>query len=435
MIKKSFFGLAKQRLEYEALETVLPEPETISVSKNITLLIRSSDKPNTLQKDILPKKGDKVKTGQKILLSEKSNEYAISSVTGTVSSISPFIGNFGEFFTAITIEIKNVEEIDNNFSNISKPPTLDMAKNFLLHSPGKPRFDLLSNPDTPISKLVVCVMDSDILMTTNQHVLKTNITDIKKGIDILKTIAKVDDIVIVSPRHLMHEASVLNATVKVVDLSYPSVLPKMIMKNLLNNPVPLEKTCEELGVCFISAEAVASIGKAFDSGHIPFLKTLTLVKKDGSKTTISARIGTPIKDIFNTFNITINKQDRIIFGGPMTGYCVYSEDHPVEPDTDAIIVQEGKNISHVSDYPCINCGECVRICPSKVPVNMLVRFLEAGLYEEAAGSYDLYSCIDCGLCSYVCVAQIPIFQYIKLAKYELDRMQSDQENSAEEKNA
>jgi len=54
-------------------------------------------------------------------------------------------------------------------------------------------------------------------------------------------------------------------------------------------------------------------------------------------------------------------------------------------------------------------------------VNMLVRFLEANQYEEAADNYDLYSCIECGLCSYVCVSKIPIFQYIKLAKYELER--------------
>jgi len=53
---------------------------------------------------------------------------------------------------------------------------------------------------------------------------------------------------------------------------------------------------------------------------------------------------------------------------------------------------------------------------------MLVRLLEAGHYEEAATSYDLHSCIECGLCSFVCVARIPIFQYIRLAKYELDRI-------------
>jgi electron transport complex protein RnfC len=54
-------------------------------------------------------------------------------------------------------------------------------------------------------------------------------------------------------------------------------------------------------------------------------------------------------------------------------------------------------------------------------VNMLVRYLEASQYENAADNYDLYSCIECGLCSYVCVSKIPIFQYIKLAKFELER--------------
>ena len=62
------------------------------------------------------------------------------------------------------------------------------------------------------------------------------------------------------------------------------------------------------------------------------------------------------------------------------------------------------------------------MCPARIQVNLLVRFLEAGLYEEAARSYDLASCLECGLCSYVCVSKIPIFQYIRLAKYELERM-------------
>ena len=55
---------------------------------------------------------------------------------------------------------------------------------------------------------------------------------------------------------------------------------------------------------------------------------------------------------------------------------------------------------------------------------MLVRFLEASQYEEAADNYDLLSCIECGICSFVCVSRIPIFQYIRLAKYELDRVEA-----------
>ncbi len=66
----------------------------------------------------------------------------------------------------------------------------------------------------------------------------------------------------------------------------------------------------------------------------------------------------------------------------------------------------------------------MRTCPAKIQVNLLVRFLEAGQYEEAADNNDLYSCVECGLCSFVCVSMIPIYQYIKLAKYELERAQT-----------
>jgi Na+-translocating ferredoxin:NAD+ oxidoreductase subunit C len=196
----------------------------------------------------------------------------------------------------------------------------------------------------------------------------------------------------------------------------------MIIKDLFGQVVPAGKKPENLGYCFMSAEAVASIGTAVSTGKIPTDKILTLIRKDGSTTLVSVRIGTPVSEVFKAGNITVNDKDQVIFGGPLTGSAIYSEDHPIMPDTDAIMVQDKDNIPFVSDYPCVNCGECVRICPARIQVNMLVRLLEPGHYDEAASNYDLHSCIECGLCSFVCVARIPIFQYIRLAKYELDRI-------------
>jgi electron transport complex protein RnfC len=156
-------------------------------------------------------------------------------------------------------------------------------------------------------------------------------------------------------------------------------------------------------------------------------KVVTLVDKKGNRHLLEARVGTPIADIFAAYKIVLNDQDRIIFGGPMTGSAIYSDLWPVRPDTDAIMVQDRQDIILSSDYPCINCGECIRICPANIPINMLVRFLEARQYEDAAARYDLFSCVECGLCSFVCVSRIPIFQYIRLAKHELGLISAAEE--------
>jgi H+/Na+-translocating ferredoxin:NAD+ oxidoreductase subunit C len=418
MIKRSFIGLIKPRLEYGSVADT-PSLKQIPTPKEITLL---SNCPFD-KKNLLFKKKATVKTGQKLLLYKESDEYVVSSVTGQVSSISSYTGDFGRSYTAITIEVADddEEEIDDEFKDISKDASLETIKNFLAFAPGNPPVKLFSDKDKSINTIVVCCADSDLLITTNRYIVKSDIDAIKNGLSILKAASRVNDIIMVASQNEMHELSTTGEKVKQVNDTYPSALPHLIMKDILGKVVPAGKNPEDIGVCFISAEAVASIGNAFNSGQLPVTKTFTLVNKDGSKSLVSARIGTPASDIFTALNITLNENDRIIFGGPMTGSSVYSEDHPVQPDTDAIIVQDRDDIPVISDYPCTNCGECIRICPANIQINLLVRFLETGQYQEAADQYDLYSCIECGLCSYVCVSGMPIFQYIRSAKYELDR--------------
>jgi len=419
MIKQSFFGLAKPVLEYDALDIREPEPTIIPVSKKVTLFI---DQAYNFKDSILFKTGDKVKTGQKLVYSESSNAYVVSTVTGTISSIAAFAGDYGKACTAVSIDVDDNEESDDQFKALIAEPTLDTAGNFLAGVPGNPCFNTFTDPEKSIHTIVICGVDRDLLMTTNQYVLKSNIDAIKSGVRILKEITGIEKILIAVPEHLSLEAAGSGAQVMTVDSEFPATLPHLMMPTLLGHIVPAGQSCADLGVCFISAEAVASIGTAFGKGRIPFYKTITFINKNGEQSLISARIGTPVSDILNAFDVTIKEKDRIIFGGPMTGSTVYSTDYPVQADTDAIMVQDLDTIPLVSDYPCINCGECIRICPANVPINILVRFLEAGEYETAADEYDLYSCIECGLCSFVCVSRMPVLHYIKLAKYELGRM-------------
>ena len=418
MVKKAFWGLSTSQINYEMLPVHLPETEKIPTPQRITLL---HPKNNALNVPSTLAIGDAVKTGEKLSLYPDQNDYVISPVTGTIAALSPYTGDFGKSYIAIAITPESNEIIDDTFQQQSQSPTLELLCEYLVGAPGNPPLSLLADSNGGINTIIIRGLDPDPTVATSQYIAQSRFNDLKKGIQILKQVASVRDIILITAGESVQGYGHIGAQVKGVKTTYPSALPHMVMKDVLGQVVPAGKTCEELGVCFITAEAVISIGSAFESGQIPTSKILTYIQKDGTRKIVETCIGTPIRDILEAYGETVNEFDRIILGGPMTGSAVYALEHPVQPDTDSIIVMDRDKAAYVSDYPCLNCGECVRTCPAQIQVHMLVRYLEANQYENAADSYDLHSCIECGLCSYVCVSKIPIFQYIKLAKYELKR--------------
>ena len=423
MIKKSFFGSGKPKLRYSRIDpnssmalTEIPPPEKIS------LVINASEGPSD---SVHTQVGDVVKTGQKVQPYENGTDYAVAAMTGTISQISQHTGYLGRPYLTLEITAEaEEEEWDEEFTEKGQTATTQTALSFLNQLPGSPNFPSLAVENQPPHTLVVQGNDKDLLVTTNQWFVVNEAGALDQGISLLKKMFNLEKIVLTVPSHLEAGVTCKDAEVKAIGTTYPDGLPKMIMSKTIGRTVPVGVTVEEMGVGFISAEAVVALAKAFDSGRIPVEKTFTVIGKDGTTHLCRARIGTRIKDILAHLNIETGQGDRIVLGGPLTGQSAYTDDMPIRCDTDALLVQAAHSIVMNSDNQCINCGECVRACPARMPVNMLVRVLDNGLYSTAAEDYDLLSCVECGLCSYVCVARIPVFQYVMLGKNEFARLQS-----------
>ncbi len=424
MIKKPFFSLGLPNLKYlvDHEQEVVKE---IAMPGKITLLLKF---PET--GDVIPKVGDEVKTGQKLKLTENSEDYVLSTVTGTITEISKYVGYLGQTYTSISMDAAKEDQWADETQKAVKDLGPANINEFLASLPGKPDFASLFKTDPPINTIVINGIDQDLGVMTNQFVVKTGIERLIEGIGHLKKVTRADRVIIIVPPGLESPANKTGAEVKVIKPIYPNTLAKMVMSHVLGKVVPAGMSCEELGVGFINAEALVALANVFSNGEIPVHKILTVIGKANAPLIVKARIGTPVKDILDTFEMQTDHEDRLIMGGPMLGTAIYSEDMPILPDTDAIMVQDKTQVTLNSDSQCVNCGECVKVCPAKVPVNMLIRVLGSGLFEEAAGEYDLHSCIECGLCNYVCIARIPVFHHIMLGKHEFARITTLEESNA-----
>jgi electron transport complex protein RnfC len=361
MVKKPFFGWGGPKLKYPVIKRDEKDSiREIPLPQRVSILL---DRPFSAFDNNLLKPGDNVKTGQRIVFSKEGEEYFISTVTGTVANI----GYTWRNYTSILIEDVREDRWDNWFKNVSDRDLIGNSIRFLRSLPGKPNFGGLINPTNPPNTIVINGIDEDLLVKTNQLSVINDPEGLAKGVVYLKEIVNAGRIVIIVPPELASDAGKCGAEVKVIDPLYPNALPKIVMKKVLNSVVPAGKTCEDMGVAFINAEAVIALARAFGKGEMPINKSVTFIGKDGESVNLKVRIGTPVKAILNHLNIITTHGDRLVMGGPMRGKSIHTEDMPVSYDTDAIIIQDRDQIIINEDIPCVNCGECVRACPANIP--------------------------------------------------------------------
>ncbi len=261
-MKRSFFSVTAPRLQVDSLPGVFPDPVRIETPREIMLLIEE-----TAEKEhaMMIQKGDPVKTGQKISLTPDSGAYAISTVTGTITHIEPFPGESGKQFTAVTVAVSKEADLDERFAAYCDTPSLKGAVDLLGCLPGSPTFEIFTDADKPIQTIVINAMDQDLFIITAQYALKAFYHELTQGIQHLKTITGVEHVVIAAPQDAIQGYGDIGASVISVGKGYPEGLPHLIAQRVIGHEIPVGKNFQDLGLAFLSVEAVASLGRSFQN--------------------------------------------------------------------------------------------------------------------------------------------------------------------------
>ncbi|MGO9612733.1 MAG: electron transport complex subunit RsxC [Dissulfurispiraceae bacterium] len=207
--------------------------------------------------------------------------------------------------------------------------------------------------------------------------------------------------------------------VMVVEVKYPQGAEKMLIKACIDREVPPRALPMDVGVVVQNVSTTIAVYEAVRYGK-PLIERVVTVTGEGilAPKNLMVKIGTPVSDLIEECGGLTSNSVKIISGGPMMGFALFSTAVPVTKGTSGILVLPEDSAPSEGFSSCIRCGRCINICPMGLMPSMLSVLSERGFYE-ATREYNLFDCFECGSCTYVCPSKRPIVQLVRLAKSQV----------------
>ncbi len=153
------------------------------------------------------------------------------------------------------------------------------------------------------------------------------------------------------------------------------------------------------------------LGHVAETG-LPQTETVVCVQGRNYKVVV----GTPVNALLEHAGLSVEAGDAIILGGPMRGFATADYMHGINKNTQSVVLIKKGTFAPVSHRQCINCGECVRHCPSRIMPSLITRYVEFREFEQCSVQH-ISACMECGLCTFYCPARRPMMQLIRLGKH------------------
>ena len=200
--------------------------------------------------------------------------------------------------------------------------------------------------------------------------------------------------------------------VKALQTKYPQGSERQLIYATTKRAINSAMLPADAGCVVDNVETLIAINNAVIHGK-PSIERVVTVSGDDVVNPGNYRVlfGTSHQELIDAAGGFKTEPEKVISGGPMMGFAMFTVDVPVTKTTSSILAFEKDEVSKHPESPCINCGRCVEVCPDRLVPSRLADYAkrhDSDMFEKWNGM----ECIECGCCSYVCPAKRPLKQSI-----------------------
>lgn len=350
-----------------------------------------------------------------------------SPVSGVVSDVTTTMIAGGRSVPAITIKNDHQSITCDPFGDVGGKSVDDIIRAAGIVGEGGAQFPTdvkYDVGDRPIHTLIINGTECEPYLTADYALMAERTEDILKGIRIVNSVLRADEVVLVIERHNRELAEVFgkyldagryDVRIQLLPDTYPQGGELQVIKSVTGMELPKTTLPKDAGVIVSNVATVYSVYQAVEK-HIPLTSRVMTVSGERSKNygNYEVCIGTPMGHLLEQLALEVDGVEMVM-GGPMMGKPIDNIDTPMIKGTSGLLLLNPRDCQ---EGHCISCGYCVEACPMHLMPMAFAELWRKGRVKTMA-KRGLMTCIECAACEYACPANVALVRSIKEGKNKL----------------
>lgn len=412
--------------------------KALSKDKPTTVLLPEGDTVYPMSQHIGAPARPVVTVGDDVLVGQIIGEatgfvsaHVICSVSGKVKAIEKRLTVSGTMCESIVVEndgqFRTIEGFGakRDYTKLSKEEIRQYVKAAGIVGMGGAGFPthikLTPKRDEAIDYVIVNGAECEPYLTSDYRMMLEESEKLVAGLKIMLQLFEKAQGVILIEDNKPDAAEKLSAlvkgepriSVKVAKTKYPQGAERQIINVATGRKINSSMLPADAGCVVDNVDTVISIYMAV-AESTPLIRRIITVTGDAvaDPRNFSVRTGTSYMELIMAAGGFTVTPEKVISGGPMMGQALFDLDIPITKTSSALLAFAKDEAAMLPTSPCIRCGRCVSVCPSRLVPQRLMEQAEHFNNEGFVG-LDGMECYECGSCTYVCPAGRRLTQAFK----------------------